>query len=265
MSFAPRPEYGLVKPLIVRTEHTIVARGGGDVLCLSLAPHLSVSIEYAIASSRFRLREGESWIAHATATNVGEGKVGIMFGVGGEHDLTERELPHLRGYRESTPVRIGNGAWTQDQLDVYGHVLDAARRFKTYLSEMEEPTKQFLIACADAAAARWSEADSGIWEIRDELRHYVYSKLMCWTALDAARESCVAADLHPPVRERAPSGPGLREQAAFLYHPAESAARSHLRWQPTTWCGSDGPRLATGQVCPRVREWPRKSRKSRQK
>ncbi len=127
-----------------------------------------------------------SWIAHATATNVGAGNIGIMFGVGGEHDLTERDLPHLRGYRDSAPVRIGNGAWTQHQLDVYGHVLDAARRFKDHLGKMNEPTKRFLIACADAAADRWSEPDSGIWEIRGELRHYVYSKIMCWTALDAA-------------------------------------------------------------------------------
>jgi len=129
-----------------------------------------------------------AWIASAAATDAGSGRIGIMFGVGGEHDLTERDLPHLRGYRDSSPVRIGNGAWTQDQLDVYGHILDGARRFKDHLKDMEEPTKRFLIRCANLAAIRWTEPGSGIWEIRGGLRHYVYSKVMCWTALDAALE-----------------------------------------------------------------------------
>jgi len=110
----------------------------------------------------------------------------IMYGIGGERDLTERELPHLRGWRQSAPVRGGNGAWNQRQLDAYGELLDAAFRLPDQLDDLLPPTKQFLADLADTAAARWKEKDQGIWEIRGEARHFLYSKLMCWVALDRA-------------------------------------------------------------------------------
>jgi alpha,alpha-trehalase len=110
----------------------------------------------------------------------------IMFGVGGEHDLSERELPHLAGWRASRPVRVGNGAWDQRQLDVYGELLGAAQRLAEQLGELDPVTQQFLAAAADTAARRWHEKDQGIWEIRGEPRDFLYSKLMCWVALDRA-------------------------------------------------------------------------------
>ena len=110
----------------------------------------------------------------------------IMFGVGGEWDLSERELPHLAGWRGSRPVRVGNGAWLQRQLDVYGELLGAAQRLVDQLGELDPVTKRFLAAAADTAAARWREKDQGIWEIRGEPRDFLYSKLMCWVALDCA-------------------------------------------------------------------------------
>ncbi|MFF4490618.1 glycoside hydrolase family 15 protein [Streptomyces sp. NPDC001544] len=110
----------------------------------------------------------------------------IMFGVGGEHDLSERTLPHLRGWRDSRPVRVGNGAWSQQQIDVYGELLDAAHRLADQLEHIDDDTRRFLIACADTAAERWTEKDQGIWEVRGEPRHFLYSKVMCWTALDRA-------------------------------------------------------------------------------
>ncbi len=110
----------------------------------------------------------------------------IMFGIGGEHDLTERELPHLEGWRNSRPVRVGNGAWDQRQLDVYGELLDAASKLKDQLGELDGPTKRFMIRVADAAASKWKEQDQGIWEVRGEPRDFLYSKLMCWVALDRA-------------------------------------------------------------------------------
>ena len=110
----------------------------------------------------------------------------IMFGIGGEHDLSERELPHLSGWRGSRPVRVGNGAWTQRQLDVYGEMLNAAWRLVEELDDLDVVTQQFLSAAADTAATRWKEKDQGIWEIRGEPRHFLYSKLMCWVALDRA-------------------------------------------------------------------------------
>ncbi|MGH3298066.1 MAG: glycoside hydrolase family 15 protein, partial [Trebonia sp.] len=110
----------------------------------------------------------------------------IMFGVGGEWDLSERELPHLAGWRDSRPVRVGNGAWLQRQLDVYGELLGAAQRLVDQLGELDPVSKRFLAAAADAAATRWREKDQGIWEIRGEPRDFLYSKLMCWVALDCA-------------------------------------------------------------------------------
>jgi GH15 family glucan-1,4-alpha-glucosidase len=86
----------------------------------------------------------------------------------------------------SAPVRVGNGAWNQRQLDVYGELLAAAERLVEQLGELEPAASGFLVAAADAAADRWMERDQGIWEIRGEPRDFLYSKLMCWWALDRA-------------------------------------------------------------------------------
>jgi GH15 family glucan-1,4-alpha-glucosidase len=109
-----------------------------------------------------------------------------MFGVGGERELTERELAHLPGWRSSSPVRVGNGAWNQRQLDVYGELLDAAATLPDYLAELAPETRTFLANAADAAAARWQDPDNGIWEVRGERRHFLHSKLLCWVAVDRA-------------------------------------------------------------------------------
>jgi GH15 family glucan-1,4-alpha-glucosidase len=110
----------------------------------------------------------------------------IMFGIGGERDLSERELPHLAGWRGSRPVRVGNGAWLQRQLDVYGELLGAARRLVDQLGELDPVTRQFLVSVADTAVAHWRDKDQGIWEVRGEPRDFLYSKLMCWVAVDCA-------------------------------------------------------------------------------
>jgi GH15 family glucan-1,4-alpha-glucosidase len=115
-----------------------------------------------------------------------EGHLQIMFGVGGERDLSERELAHLSGWRDSRPVRVGNGAWGQRQLDVYGELLSAVQRLREQVGPFTAETAGFLAAVADAALRRWREPDHGIWEIRDAPRHFLHSKLMCWVALDRA-------------------------------------------------------------------------------
>jgi GH15 family glucan-1,4-alpha-glucosidase len=130
-----------------------------------------------------------TWMAGAVAAQIRQGEdLQIMFGVGGEHDLTERSLLHLSGWRNSRPVRVGNGAWSQRQLDVYGELLGAARRLADQLGDLDQPSRTFLADAADAAAIRWTEKDQGIWEIRGKPRHFLYSKLMCWVALDCAIE-----------------------------------------------------------------------------
>ena len=154
--------------------------------------------------------EANEFFDYMTASAAGSleqaGDLQIMFGIGGERDLTERELPHLAGWRESAPVRVGNDAWRQRQLDVYGELLSAVYRLSDQLFDQgarrvgssagpdksDAPpglalaTREFLIGLADTAARRWEEKDHGIWEVRGEPRHFVYSKLMCWVALERA-------------------------------------------------------------------------------
>lgn len=128
-----------------------------------------------------------AFMATAAASGLGpDAGLQIMFGVGGEHDLTERTLPHLAGWRDSRPVRVGNGAWNQRQIDVCGELLSAAHRLADQLGTLDEDTKRFLVACADTAAIHWTEKDQGIWEVRGDPQHFLYSKVMCWVALDRA-------------------------------------------------------------------------------
>src|SRR6266496_5483838 len=129
----------------------------------------------------------------------------IMYGIRGERDLTERELPHLSGYQDSHPVRIGNGAADQKQPDVFGEVLDCIhiyRRqggFERYGETLDGPLWAMMQTLVEHVCAHWQEPDCGIWEVRGELRHFVYSKVMCWVALDrairAAQQLHLEADL----------------------------------------------------------------------
>ena len=142
------------------------------------------------------------YMTTSAAASVGRGTdLQIMFGIGGEHDLTERELGHLPGWRNSAPVRVGNGAWNQRQLDVYGELLNSVYRLSDQVTELEPATKTFLVALADAAARRWTEKDQGIWEVRGEPRDFVYSKLMCWVALERAIALAERLDAHDRVSE----------------------------------------------------------------
>jgi GH15 family glucan-1,4-alpha-glucosidase len=126
------------------------------------------------------------YVSTAAASGWAGSHLQIMYGVGGEHDLTERELPHLSGWRDSRPVRVGNDAWRQPQLDVYGELLDTAARFEDQLADMGRAQRMFLAGLADTAADRWERPDHGIWEVRGEPQHFLHSKLMCWVALDRA-------------------------------------------------------------------------------
>lgn len=110
----------------------------------------------------------------------------ILYGIRGERRVEELEIDGLDGYRGSRPVRVGNAAWRQHQLDVYGELLDAAAMYADRVNEFDEPTAAFLADMADRAAERWNEPDHGIWEMRGEPRHFLHSKLMCWVALDRA-------------------------------------------------------------------------------
>jgi alpha,alpha-trehalase len=123
-----------------------------------------------------------TWLKRTTAGSAKE--LQIMYGVGGERFLPEVELTHLDGYRGSRPVRVGNAAAEQFQLDVYGEMLDAAWHFRRHGGGIDDVFWEFLTRVGEAVLEQWKQPDSGIWEIRGELRHFVSSKVMSWVALD---------------------------------------------------------------------------------
>jgi GH15 family glucan-1,4-alpha-glucosidase len=125
----------------------------------------------------------------------------IMYGIGGERDLTERTLDHLSGYRGARPVRVGNGAWNQQQHDVWGMIADAVDvQFRWGAAQIVMPVWQGLAGFVDAALAHWREPDQGIWEVRGEPKHFVASKVMCWVA--AARGADLAEERGDDKRAR---------------------------------------------------------------
>ncbi|MGN9892281.1 glycoside hydrolase family 15 protein [Micromonospora sp. L31] len=126
-----------------------------------------------------------SWVGRAMG-RIGDEPVPIMYGVDGGRDLTEHALAHLSGYDNSRPVLVGNDAWRQRQTDVLGEVLDAAWLMRYYLDPMSPDVRHLLRALADRAVSDWRRPDAGMWEARDAERHYVSSKVQCWTALDRA-------------------------------------------------------------------------------
>lgn len=108
----------------------------------------------------------------------------IMYGMHGETDMEEQELKHLSGYRNSSPVRIGNNAVKQRQLDIYGELLNAFYETTRYEENIPQDDWHYIARIIDYVCKVWNTKGSGIWEMRGEPQHFVYSKLMCWVALD---------------------------------------------------------------------------------
>jgi GH15 family glucan-1,4-alpha-glucosidase len=111
-------------------------------------------------------------------------KMQIMYGLGGERRLTEVILDHLEGYRGAKPVRIGNAAKNQRQLDAYGLLVEQTWRWHQRGRSPDDDYWRFLLDIVDTAAECWQEPDRGIWEMRGEPQQFVHSKVMCWAALD---------------------------------------------------------------------------------
>ena len=124
------------------------------------------------------------WLKRATAGRAQD--LQIMYGLAGERRLAEFSLDHLEGYRGSRPVRIGNGAHTQLQLDIFGEVLDSAYLYRKYCGEFDEEYWQFCRDVVEFVMQSWREPDEGIWETRGGRKHFIFSKVMCWVALDRA-------------------------------------------------------------------------------
>ncbi len=151
----------------------------------------------------------------------------IMYGIGGERDLTEHTLDHLSGWRDSRPVRVGNGAYDQCQLDVWGLLLDAvALQSRQMEMQLAEPIWQGIASFVDQAIDHRHDPDQGIWEVRGEPQHFTASKVMCWVAIDrgvrmaedrgdgerAARWRRAADEIKAEVLDKGVSGRGVFRQ-----------------------------------------------------
>jgi len=123
------------------------------------------------------------WLLHATRLTWP--RLQVLYDVYGRTNLPERELAHWRGFRESQPVRVGNDAHKQLQLDVYGAVCLAARELVAATGSLQRDEARLLRGFGRVVCERWEQPDSSIWEIRGERRHYTFSKVMCWAAVDA--------------------------------------------------------------------------------
>ena len=126
------------------------------------------------------------WLEQRCHEREPDGGLQVMYGIRGEHDLPEQTLDHLDGYKDCRPVRIGNAASKQLQLDIYGELLDSIYLFNKYGEPISWDLWVQVRGLVDWVCDHWREPDDGIWEIRGGRQQFVYSKLMCWVAIDRA-------------------------------------------------------------------------------
>lgn len=190
------------------------------------------------------------------ATQATRPAIQIMYGILGETELAESTLDHLEGWRRSRPVRVGNDAYGQEQLDVYGEVMDWALLYATLGGRFSREGERFLHSLLEHVAERWDEPDRGIWEMRSGPRQHVYGKIMSWVAADRFHRmfgDADAVELRDRIREEVlsrgvdPDTGGLRQaydenatDAALLMTPGvgfpagEDVLDATVRWVEAT-------------------------------
>lgn len=178
----------------------------------------------------------------------------VMTGIGGELDLEEATLDHLEGYACSRPVRIGNGAHGQLQLDTYGEVLDAAWLYHRMTSGLSEGRFDFLRGLVDFVARNWQRPDNGVWEVRGPLQHFTHSKVMSWVALDRGVRLARALGEEADAERWLPLRDGIKEdvlahgydrrRGAFVQaYGSEALDASVLRLSHVGFLDGDDPRM----------------------
>jgi GH15 family glucan-1,4-alpha-glucosidase len=172
-------------------------------------------------------REAEDYFYFLTDVAEEEADLQIMYGIGGERELTEQVLDHLSGYDGARPVRIGNAAWDQRQHDVWGVLLDSVHLHVRSGDELDERRWQVLVRQVETALERWRDPDQGIWEVRGPAQHFTSSKVLCWVAADrgaklaelrgdpevAARWRAAADEIHADVCAN-----GVDDRGVFCQH-----------------------------------------------
>lgn len=145
----------------------------------SFTMYALLSLGYSKEAARFL-----TWIEKKCQDIGSAGYLGLMYKMDGSHELEESILPHLEGYRKSYPVRIGNGAHDQLQLDIYGELMDAVYLFNKYGEPISFDLWNSLVDQVNWLCENWHQPDEGIWEVRGGQRHFLYSRMMCWVAVD---------------------------------------------------------------------------------
>ena len=182
------------------------------------------------------------------------GSLQVMYGIDGRKHLIEETLDHLDGYMGSRPVRIGNGAYNQLQLDIYGALLDAAYLYNKYGVAISYDLWTSLRALTDWVCDNWRRKDEGVWEVRGGQRDFVYSKLMCWVAVDRAirladkRSFPAPRDRWLKVRDEiyediVSKGWNEKRQAFVQYYGSESLDAANLMMALTFFMSPTDPRM----------------------
>ena len=125
-----------------------------------------------------------NWVTERCMDLNPDGSMQIMYGHDGRRELTERTLPHLEGYRGSSPVRVGNAAAAQLQLDIYGELMDSVYLSNKYGQPISAQLWDNLLRLVDYVCTNWRRSDEGVWEVRGGQQEFLYSRLMCWVAID---------------------------------------------------------------------------------
>jgi GH15 family glucan-1,4-alpha-glucosidase len=127
-----------------------------------------------------------NWVEKSCFDIKGQNRLGIMYSIDGKRQLNEILLENLEGYKKSAPVRIGNDAYSQLQLDIYGELLDAVYLYNKYGEPISYDFWKDLESQIEWLSQNWNQPDEGIWEVRGGKQHFLYSRLLCWVALDRA-------------------------------------------------------------------------------